>query len=56
MFTNKITGDIYIGQSINLSNRFIKYFSLSYIKSKQSLIISRSLVKYGYINFSVDIL
>jgi group I intron endonuclease len=66
MLTNKLTNDIYIGQSIDLSNRFKKYFTLSpcsylnkgknYIKSKNSLIISRALIKYGYSNFSVTIL
>ena len=34
MLTNKLTKDIYIGQSIDLSNRFKNYFNLSYIKSK----------------------
>ena len=31
-WTNKITNDMYIGQSIDLSKRFIKYFNLSYLK------------------------
>lgn len=39
-----------------MSKRFIKYFSLSYLKNKESLIISRALIKYGYANFSVSIL
>lgn len=39
-----------------MSKRFIKYFSLSYLKSKESLIISRALIKYGYVIFSVSIL
>lgn len=56
MITNIITGNIYVGQSIDLSKRFIKYFCHSYIKSKESLIISRALIKYGYSNFSVYIL
>lgn len=56
MLTNKLTSDIYIGQSRDLSKRFRKYFSLSYIKSKESFIISRALIKYGYSNFSVTIL
>jgi group I intron endonuclease len=56
MLTNKLTNDIYIGQSIDLSNRFKKYFSLSYLKTRDSLIISRALIKYGYLNFSVTIL
>jgi len=56
MITNKLTNDIYIGQSIDISKRFKKYFNLSYIKSKDNLIISRALIKYGYSNFSVTIL
>lgn len=54
--TNKITGDFYIGQSINLSARFTHYFNLSYLISKNNLVISRALLKYGYSNFSVEIL
>lgn len=56
MWTNLLTGDIYIGQSGDLSKRFRKYFTLSYLKSKESFIISRALIKYGYNNFSVSIL
>ena len=56
MLTNKLTNDIYIGQSIDISKRFRNYFNLSYIKSKGSFRISRALIKYGYSNFSVTIL
>ena len=56
LLTNKLKDEIYVGQSVDLSKRFIKYFSLSYLKSKESLIISRALIKYGYANFSVSIL
>lgn len=56
MWTNKLTGDIYVGQSVDLSKRFKKYFSLSYIESRNELIISRALIKYGYSNFSLTIL
>lgn len=54
MLTNKLTKEI--GQSIDISKRFKHYFNLSYIKSKDSFIISRALIKYGYSNFSVTIL
>lgn len=47
MWSNKLTGDIYVGQSKDLSQRFQKYFNLSYIKSREELIISRALIKYG---------
>ena len=56
MLTNKLTGDIYVGQSSDISNRFKNYFNLSYLKSKKGLIISRALIKYGYSNFSLIIL
>lgn len=56
MWTNKLTGDIYVGQSIDLRKRFMNYFNLSYINSRKELIISRALIKYGYSNFSVTIL
>lgn len=35
MWTNLLTGDIYIGQSADLSKRFRKYFTISYIKSRE---------------------
>jgi group I intron endonuclease len=56
MLTNKLTNDTYIGQSIDLSNRFKNYLNLSYLKSKNNSIISRALIKYGYSNFSLTIL
>ena len=56
MLTNKITKKIYIGQSMDLSNRFKIYFNPSYLKSKANLIICRSIVKYGFTNFSLTIL
>ena len=46
-WTNKSTGDFYIGQSINLSARFINYYNISYLASKNHLIICRALIKYG---------
>jgi len=56
MWTNKLTGDIYVGQSSDISKRFKNYFNVSYIKSKKGFIISRALIKYGYSNFSLTIL
>uniref|UniRef100_UPI0030E2A719 hypothetical protein n=1 Tax=Dematophora necatrix TaxID=2751867 RepID=UPI0030E2A719 len=55
-WTNKLTNDIYVGQSINLAKRFMRYFNLSYLKNRESLVISRALIKYGYFNFSLEIL
>lgn len=56
MLTNKLTGDIYVGQSIDLRKRFLNYFNLSYISRRNELIICRAIIKYGYSNFSVTIL
>nr|AKM22529.1 GIY-YIG endonuclease [Cordyceps militaris]AKM22656.1 hypothetical protein [Cordyceps militaris]AKM22671.1 hypothetical protein [Cordyceps militaris]AKM22703.1 hypothetical protein [Cordyceps militaris]AKM22734.1 hypothetical protein [Cordyceps militaris] len=53
---NKVTNDTYVGQSIDLAKRFIKYFNLSYLKNRESLVISRALIKHGYSNFSLEIL
>jgi group I intron endonuclease len=55
-WTNKLTNDMYIGQSIDLAKRFMKYFNLSYLKNRETLVISRALIKYGYSNFSLEIL
>jgi len=56
-FTNKLNGNFYIGSSVNLSRRFINYYSLSYIsKVKSHLTISRAFIKYGYSNFELEIL
>ena len=56
LLTNLITSDIYVGQSINLGKRLGQYLTLSYLEDRNNLIISRALVKYGYINFSISIL
>lgn len=55
-WTNKLTNDIYIGQSVDLSKRFIGYFNLSYLKNRNTLVINRALIKYGYSNFTLEIL
>lgn len=56
MLTNKLTGDIYVGQSIDLRKRFLNYFNLSYLSRRNELIICRAIIKYGYSNFSLTIL
>lgn len=56
MLTNKVTGDIYVGQSVDLRKRFLNYFNLSYLNRRNELIICRAIIKYGYSNFSVTIL
>ena len=56
LLTNLLNKDQYVGQSIDLGKRFTKYFTLSYLKNKNTLVISRALIKYGYANFSISIL
>ena len=56
-WTNKLNNECYVGSSINLWRRFLNYFNLSYLSNvKNNLIISRALIKYGYSNFSLEIL
>jgi group I intron endonuclease len=56
LLTNLLNKDKYVGQSIDLGKRFTKYFTLSYLKNRNTLVISRALIKYGYANFSISIL
>lgn len=52
---NKINGKSYVGSSINLSTRFYKYYSLASL-AKSNRVIDRALLKYGFSNFSLEIL
>lgn len=53
---NKVTGKYYIGSSVNVYNRLRDYYSPWYISTYPNLLISKAIVKYGLINFSVLIL
>lgn len=58
-WTNLLNGKRYIGSSVNLTNRFYVYFNVKaldrcLVRSKSQ--IYQALVKYGYANFSLDIL
>jgi hypothetical protein len=56
-FVNKLSGSFYIGSAKNLRTRIYSYFQLSILlRGKNSSIISRALIKYGYSNFSLEIL
>lgn len=57
-FVNTINGKSYIGSAIHLSNKFSSFYNLSSLTSqvKGSIIIYRAILKYGYKNFSLDIL
>jgi NUMOD1 domain/GIY-YIG catalytic domain len=54
---NLITNKCYVGSSVSLSRRFNNYYSIAHLSNKdRSSIINNSILKYGYINFSLDIL
>jgi group I intron endonuclease len=58
-WNNLETGDSYVGSALNLTNRLSKYFLFRFIKRNilnNKSRINNSLVKYGYKNFSIDIL
>jgi hypothetical protein len=55
---NNLNGKSYIGSSIYLSNEFSNFYYLNSLtlQVKGSIIIYRALLKYGYKNFSLDII
>jgi group I intron endonuclease len=56
-FVNKLSGSFYIGSAKNLRTRIYSYLQLSILlKGKNNSIITRALIKYGYSNFSLEIL
>ena len=52
---NNLNGNTYIGSSINLSVRFYTYYSLRSL-AKSNRPMERALLKYGFSNFSLEIL
>lgn len=54
-WVNNLNGKIYIGSSNNLSVRFYTYYSLLSL-AKSSRPMERALLKYGFSNFSLEIL
>jgi len=58
-WVNKINDESYVGSSINLTNRFRKYYNINYLKGKiikDNSRIYRALLKYSYSNFNLEIL
>ena len=53
---NKVNGKVYIGSSINLYYRLRDYYASWYITTYPDLLISKAIVKYGFINFAILIL
>jgi len=57
LWTNKVNDKCYVGSSVDLGKRFIKYFSRSYITDlKNVMLIYKAILAHGYSNFSLEIL
>lgn len=59
LWTNLITGEFYIGSSIDLTSRLRRYYSLICLKISLDMADSKiyeSFLNYGHSNFSLDIL
>jgi excinuclease UvrABC nuclease subunit len=54
-WTNLKNGNIYIGSSVNLSPRLLKYLNENALK-KNKMLINLAILKYNLKNFSLDIL
>lgn len=56
-WTHKESGKSYIGSSVDLGQRFASYFSYNWISGQaKSSRICKALLKYGYSEFSLEIL
>lgn len=54
---NKVNGNTYVGSSVNLGIRFKNYYSFNYITDpKRNMLINKALIKYGYSNFTLEVL
>lgn len=53
---NIINGKTYIGSSVRLRIRLSQYFNVNHLERNKSMRICRALLKYGYSNFSLEIL
>lgn len=54
-WVNKVNNKTYISSSINFTNRLYKYYSLKNLMGNNTP-IHNALIKYGYSNFSLEIL
>lgn len=52
---NNVNNKIYVASSINLTNRFYKYYSVKHLTLRKTP-INNALLKYGFSNFSLLIL
>ena len=53
---NVINGKTYVGSSVHLKIRLSQYFNVNHLERNKSMRICRALLKYGYSNFSLEIL
>ena len=52
-----VVNDIsYIGSSIDIRERFIRYYNINHLMDNYCMLICRALVKYGYSKFNLEIL
>lgn len=56
LFINKITNDLYVGSSVNLSKRMSSHFYFASSTKATKIVISRAMRKYKLENFSLAIL
>ena len=52
---HNINGKSYIGSAVDLSRRLSRYYQLSQLV-KNNMVIYKAILKYGYSNFSLEIL
>ena len=52
---NLINGKTYLGSSVNLSKRFVKYYDDAAL-AKNNMLINKAIIKYGRDKFSLDIM
>lgn len=55
-WTHIESGKYYIGSAVDLGRRFSNYYSYPFISQAKKSIICKSLLKYGYSEFSLEIL
>jgi hypothetical protein len=56
MFRNLVNKKRYVGSSVNIRRRMLEYFNINYLERNKNMPICRALLKYGYSNFSLEIL
>lgn len=55
-WVNKETGKSYVGSGTNLARRFYNYYSAALLIRHDCMVINRALLKYGYSNFTLEII